>query len=141
MWDAVANAVATSSAEKLTERGALLGLPVATLGETSGRPPVRSIALGAADPQIGVEGLRVVDLTSLWAGPLCGDLLARAGARVIKVESKDRPDGARRGPAAFFDLLNGQKRSVMLDFSTPRCRCGARIFSTPRPPAARTGGQ
>ena len=37
----------------------------------------------------------VVDLTSLWAGPLCGALLADAGARVVKVESAERPDGAR----------------------------------------------
>jgi crotonobetainyl-CoA:carnitine CoA-transferase CaiB-like acyl-CoA transferase len=60
--------------------------------------------------------LIVVDLSALWAGPLCGDLLAGSGALVIKVESPHRPDGARRGPAAFFDLLNGRKRSVALDF-------------------------
>jgi crotonobetainyl-CoA:carnitine CoA-transferase CaiB-like acyl-CoA transferase len=63
-------------------------------------------------------GSIVVDLSALWAGPLCGDLLAGTGATVIKVESPDRPDGARRGPAAFFDLLNGRKRSVALDFRT-----------------------
>ena len=63
-------------------------------------------------------GLLVVDLSALWAGPLCGDLLAAAGAAVIKVESTSRPDGARRGPAAFFDLLNGRKRSVALDFQS-----------------------
>jgi crotonobetainyl-CoA:carnitine CoA-transferase CaiB-like acyl-CoA transferase len=60
--------------------------------------------------------LLVVDLSALWAGPLCGDLLARAGASVVKVESIWRPDGARRGPAGFFDLLNAHKRSVALDF-------------------------
>jgi crotonobetainyl-CoA:carnitine CoA-transferase CaiB-like acyl-CoA transferase len=37
---------------------------------------------------------------------------------VIKVESTARPDGARQGPASFFDLLNGEKRSVALDLST-----------------------
>jgi len=41
-----------------------------------------------------------------------------AGARVVKVESTRRPDGARNGPAAFFDLLNGGKQSVALDFRT-----------------------
>jgi len=35
----------------------------------------------------------------------------------VKVESVTRPDGARRGPVAFFDLLNGRKRSVALDFT------------------------
>jgi crotonobetainyl-CoA:carnitine CoA-transferase CaiB-like acyl-CoA transferase len=58
----------------------------------------------------------VVDLSSLWAGPLCTQLLARAGARVVKVESVRRPDGARRGAPAFFDLLNGGKASLALDF-------------------------
>jgi crotonobetainyl-CoA:carnitine CoA-transferase CaiB-like acyl-CoA transferase len=63
-----------------------------------------------------------VDLSSLWAGPLCGQLLAAAGADVIKVESTTRPDGARHGPAPFFDLLNGAKRSVALDLTTPAGR-------------------
>ena len=52
------------------------------------------------------------------AGPLCGQLLAETGARVIKVESTGRPDGARRGSARFFDLLNGEKRSVALDLAS-----------------------
>ena len=76
------------------------------------------MALGDAPPRLDLSGLRVVDLTALWAGPLCGDLLARGGAQVVKVESLGRPDGARRGPAAFFDQLNAHKRSVALDFTT-----------------------
>jgi hypothetical protein len=60
---------------------------------------------------------RVVDLSSLWAGPLCGQLLASAGCQVIKVESTQRPDGARNGSPEFFTLLNGQKQSVALDFT------------------------
>ena len=64
----------------------------------------------------------VLDLTSLWAGPLCGALLADAGARVVKVESVDRPDGARLGNAELFDLLNAGKESVALDLRTPRGR-------------------
>ena len=39
---------------------------------------------------------------------------------MIKCESRSRPDGARRGPIAFFDLLNGNKQSVALDLDTPR---------------------
>jgi crotonobetainyl-CoA:carnitine CoA-transferase CaiB-like acyl-CoA transferase len=60
---------------------------------------------------------RVLELASLWAGPLCSHLLQCLGARVIKVESLSRPDGARSGPPAFYDLLNGGKRSVALDFA------------------------
>jgi crotonobetainyl-CoA:carnitine CoA-transferase CaiB-like acyl-CoA transferase len=60
----------------------------------------------------------VVDLSSLWAGPLCANLLGLAGARVVKVESVERPDGARRGPAAFFGLLHHDHESVALAFGT-----------------------
>ena len=62
----------------------------------------------------------VIEFGSLWASPLCGDLLRRSGCRVIKIESSARPDGARRGPTGFFDLLNGGKESLALDFNDDR---------------------
>jgi crotonobetainyl-CoA:carnitine CoA-transferase CaiB-like acyl-CoA transferase len=46
-------------------------------------------------------------------------LLGLAGARVVKVESSRRPDGARAGTPAFFDLLHGGHLSVALDFRSP----------------------
>jgi crotonobetainyl-CoA:carnitine CoA-transferase CaiB-like acyl-CoA transferase len=95
----------------------LLGLAVARVGEAPERAGVVRSSLGDA-PRRGLAGLVVVDLSALWAGPLCGDLLARAGAAVMKVESTHRPDGARRGSRAFFDLLNGHKRSVALDLTS-----------------------
>ena len=58
----------------------------------------------------------VVDLSALWAGPLCAHLLSRAGARVVKVEDPRRPDGARGGPAAFFDHLHAGHEFRSLDF-------------------------
>jgi crotonobetainyl-CoA:carnitine CoA-transferase CaiB-like acyl-CoA transferase len=64
----------------------------------------------------------VVDLSSLWAGPLAGGLLAASGARVVKVESTRRPDGARGGPVAFYDVLNERKESVALDFTAAEGR-------------------
>jgi crotonobetainyl-CoA:carnitine CoA-transferase CaiB-like acyl-CoA transferase len=60
----------------------------------------------------------VVEFGSLWAAPLCGGLLARAGCRVVKVESVHRPDGARRGPASFFASLNCAKEEVTVDPTT-----------------------
>jgi len=80
------------------------------------------------------SGLRVVELTSYWAGPLVGHLLALLGADVIHVESTTRPDGARlvggvpqteeryweKGP--IFAALNTNKRSVTLDLQTARGR-------------------
>lgn len=66
-----------------------------------------------------IAGARVVDLSSLWAGPLATSLLSDAGAEVIKVESTGRTDGARAGDPAFFDLLHAGKRSVALDLPDP----------------------
>jgi len=114
-WAAVAREVARRDPDELLGRAALLGLPVARVGEAAGRRALHRIALGPA-PALPLDGALVVDLSALWAGPLCGSLLAGAGATVVKVESTSRPDGARRGPAAFFDLLNGAKHSVALDF-------------------------
>ncbi|WP_433631946.1 CoA transferase [Nocardia sp. CA-120079] len=77
-----------------------------------------------ADPVVGarLDGLVVVDLSSMWAGPLCAHLLGRAGARVIKVESTRRPDGARRGDPRFFDWLHGGHEQTAVDFHTPAGR-------------------
>jgi crotonobetainyl-CoA:carnitine CoA-transferase CaiB-like acyl-CoA transferase len=60
----------------------------------------------------------VVDFSSLWAGPLCARLLAARGARVVKVESRSRPDGARFGPAPFFDRMQAHAQCVAVDFGT-----------------------
>src|SRR5580704_8042688 len=117
VWEAVEAAFAERDPDVLLARAALLGLPVAAVGEAASTPAVEWVALGPA-PAHDVAGALVVDLSALWAGPLCGDLLAGAGATVVKVESATRPDGARRGPAAFFDLLNWRKRSVALNLQS-----------------------
>jgi CoA-transferase family III len=129
-WPAVERMVAESDAATLDERAALLGLPIAALSSVEPPAfPAFGLPIGAScleeaggpprpiEPR-PIEGALVVDLSSLWAGPLCGQLLATAGADVVKVESLARPDGARQGPAAFFDLMNGPKRSVALDLAT-----------------------
>jgi hypothetical protein len=128
-WATVTEAVAVQSASVLDQRAALLGLPIAALASV---PPPDDPAFGlpitarpvarAGGPLLDITEATVIDLSSLWAGPLCGQLLADAGARVIKVESTGRPDGARGGPSSFFDLLNGQKRSVVLDLHSPAGR-------------------
>ena len=107
-----------------------LGLPMAVLGErqagsagavSAAAPPgtihgVRARPVRPLPPVETTGGLLVVDLSSLWAGPLAGRLLRDAGARVVKVEATGRPDGARHGPASFFRRLNGGKESVAFDF-------------------------
>ena len=113
-WPAVEKALRTRSADELVERATLFGLPVAALAQ-SGRVRPFSCLSSSSKPVV-LDDVLVVDLSSLWAGPLCTRLLREAGATVVKVESRSRPDGARRGPAAFFDTLNGGKQSVVLDF-------------------------
>jgi crotonobetainyl-CoA:carnitine CoA-transferase CaiB-like acyl-CoA transferase len=75
--------------------------------------------LGAATKPRKPSGLLVADLSSMWAGPLCGQLLARAGATVVKVETAERPDGTRSGPSAIFDWMNSGKLSYAVDFDGP----------------------
>ena len=117
-WRAIQRWVADSDTADVTDRARLLGLPVAALGETPAEPP-RIYPFGAATKARGPAGLLVADLSVMWAGPLCGHLLARAGATVVKVESTARPDGARSGPPAFFDWMNSGKLSYVTDFNEP----------------------
>jgi hypothetical protein len=117
-WPAVEERCRVRRSAALVERARLLGLPAADAA-----PPAEDADAPPAPHRIAARGprrepggaLRVLDLSSLWGGPLCAHLLGLAGAQVVKVESRARPDGARRGPRAFFDLLNGGKRSVALD--------------------------
>ncbi len=129
-WSSVAEAVADSGCAELQAGAALVGLPVSVLGER--RRPAPDPPRGPAEGIHGISGWRigsapvihsldelvVVDLSSLWAGPLAGRLLLQAGARVVKVESTRRPDGPRRGSPRFFGRLNSGKQSVALDFTT-----------------------
>jgi crotonobetainyl-CoA:carnitine CoA-transferase CaiB-like acyl-CoA transferase len=106
---------ATRPVSVLTERAELLDIPAGVLGEARAAPP-RMRRIGMRAPARGLAGLLVADLSSMWAGPLCGHLLARAGATVVKVESPRRPDGTRAGNRVFFDWINGEKLSYCLDF-------------------------
>ena len=80
-----------------------------------------------------LEGIRVVELARILAGPWIGQTLADLGAEVIKVESPAGDDTRRWGPpwieeedgsrsAAYFHACNRGKRSVAIDFSTDEGR-------------------
>jgi hypothetical protein len=117
-WALVTTTVPRRRCVELVERARLLGLPVAALGEVPAPPqPVRALPTGDAAPL--TRPPVVVDLSALWAGPLCTRLLADHGAEVIKVESPARPDGLRKGPREFFDRLNGGKQEIICDLRSP----------------------
>jgi succinate--hydroxymethylglutarate CoA-transferase len=71
-----------------------------------------------------LDGLRVLDLTRVLAGPWCGMLLGDMGADVIKVESPQGDDTRSWGPpflggeSAYFLGCNRSKRGVAIDFSS-----------------------
>lgn len=119
-WPDVAAAVATSSGSDLADRGQELGLAVAVVGPASPGPMPWVLHRSAGPP---VDGpLRVVDLSALWAGPLCAQLLAAAGADVVTVDSLGRPDGARLGDPGLFSLLHRQTQSRPVDLRTTQGR-------------------
>jgi hypothetical protein len=129
-WPAVATALRRHATLPCVERGRLLGLALAPLARATERP-VRwyqeHLRSAAAPSRHGVAPV-VIDLSALWAGPLCTQLLQMMGARVIKVESAGRPDGMRGAATGFFDLLNAGKASVVLDFSQPSGRDALRLL-------------
>ena len=116
-WAAVADWCRSRPTADVVARARLLGLPVGGLDEDPGGPRTLDVEQGGARRR--TDRPLVVDLTSLWAGPLCAHLLARAGAEVVKVESPRRRDGARAGDPAFFRRLHAGVRDVMLDLRAP----------------------
>ncbi|MDA8453869.1 CoA transferase [Acidovorax sp. GBBC 3334] len=78
-----------------------------------------------------LEGVRVLDLSRVFAGPLCGQVLADFGAEVVKVEHPGRGDDTRdwgmrigRTETTYYNSMNRNKRSVTLDLQSPE---GVRI--------------
>ena len=72
-----------------------------------------------------LRGLRVLDLATLFAGPLAATLLGDFGAEVIKIEHPTKPDPSRgHGPSKdgiglWWKLLGRNKRTITLDLSKP----------------------
>ncbi|MFZ4152644.1 CaiB/BaiF CoA transferase family protein [Streptomyces pseudogriseolus] len=88
-------------------------------------PPDPATAAPAARSAPPLTGLRVLDLATLFAGPLAATLLGDYGADVVKVEHPRRPDPSRgHGPSKdgvglWWKVLGRNKRTVTLDLSTP----------------------
>ena len=77
-----------------------------------------------------LAGIKVVEITSIYSGPMAGMMLAELGADVVKVESPDGPDplrtsGMSAGPDAvnsIFYSLNRGKRFCSIDAKSPEGR-------------------
>ena len=84
--------------------------------------------------RLPLEGVRVADLTMMWAGPYATKNLAEMGAEVIKVESPSAWDNLRTllpqdpeisdpwNSAYYFAEYNHHKKSVTIDLAQPRGR-------------------
>jgi crotonobetainyl-CoA:carnitine CoA-transferase CaiB-like acyl-CoA transferase len=94
-------------------------------------PPYRFTKLGDGAPgDVPLDGLRVLDLTAFWAGPVCTHVLGMLGAEVIHVESTSRPDGTRMlagirfsepdwwEQSGIFSGLNTNKKGITLDLGS-----------------------
>lgn len=72
-----------------------------------------------------LEGITVIDMTRVLAGPFCTMMLADMGAEVIKVERPEKGDDSRafgpfvKGESAYFMSVNRGKKSVTLDLKAP----------------------
>ncbi len=90
-------------------------------------------ATTTAAPKLPLDGIRVLDLTMMWAGPFATMRLGEMGADVIKVESPSAWDNIRTlidqpgiedpwNSAFYFDGYNREKRSLTLDLAQPEGR-------------------
>lgn len=109
-WAAVSAAIRREPATRFRDRAIELQLPVSVLGEA--RAPSLPRVMAGPVPR------RVVDLSALWAGPLCAGLLARAGADLLRIESRRRPDPTPLASPELDRRINGGKRRLSLDLSS-----------------------
>ncbi|GGC72710.1 putative CoA-transferase [Chelatococcus reniformis] len=128
---------AVGSTQRLTATPPRRGGRVPALGEhvetTTVQPPrERPAAHAVSIPRLPLEGIRVVDFSMGWAGPVATRTLADLGADIIKIESCQYADwwrGVDRRPAyvagreyekmARFCIMNRNKRGITLDLTQP----------------------
>lgn len=80
---------------------------------------------GTPTPDAPLTGLRVLDLATLFVGPLAATMLGDFGAEVIKIEHPSKPDPSRghgpskNGVGLWWKLLGRNKRAITLNLSKP----------------------
>jgi hypothetical protein len=115
-WSDVESLVGFRSRHDLLRQGIDLGLAVAGIDETLKAPDFAELRPDFGPGQRRQTNPRVFDLSTLWAGPLCGQLLRLAGAEVTRIESQHRPDPSALTNAAFHEHLNRGKSVRTVDF-------------------------
>ena len=129
-WSAIEEAVLRRTADDLVESCDDLNVPLARVGEVQwpgslGVLPVRTDVVRKKRSSDGANGrrrMRVVDLSALWAGPLCSRLLLDAGCEVVTVESWRRPDPTHRHHPEFHRTLHAGKTLERIEFVADRLR-------------------
>lgn len=112
--------------------------PAPRLGEHTKRyrsiRPIPRPSPAVTATSLPLSGIRVLDMTTFWAGPCCTHFLAMLGAEVIHIESTSRPDGTRLiagipvtedqwwEKSPIFAALNSNKKDLTLDLGSPRGR-------------------
>jgi hypothetical protein len=121
-WTFAETAARDMSSVHIRDRAVLLGLSCAIPNEHSDSP-LSGQHLTAFPPAARQPGrMRVVDLSALWAGPLCARLLRERGATVTTVEDPARPDGMRVGSPSFYEALHQGHVPLPVSFATPTGR-------------------
>ena len=123
LWGAVIDTAARAPTARFVSQARLLGLAVAPLARPVGVCPPWTVERRweAVTPR-PLDGLRVVDLSSLWAGPLTAHILMAAGAEVCKVEAASRREGANARPGPRAWLPPGDPARVVIDLATVQGR-------------------
>lgn len=123
-WVVAARWIATQPRATVQNRTVLLGMAAAAVaGNCRGDLAWQVRARGSSRPP--TQRL-VVNLGSLWAAPLCAQLLCQAGYRVIDLEAPSRPDGARLGTPGFYALLHTGHERVEIDVASAAGRSALR---------------
>lgn len=110
VWEFLEGMAAAATAREFLDQATELQLPAAIVGEAE--------PLTLRSPAAVTISSRVLDLSALWAGPLCAGLLRRAGAEVVRIESIGRPDPTPLSSPLLDARINGGKTRLALDLRT-----------------------
>ena len=122
--------------EPVPELGEATVADVESLAERKAevKPAAKPHAEPSVSPPLPLEGIRIIECTGWWAGPIAGQTLAQLGADIIKVESTQRPDGMRfasvKPPTEdkwwewgmVYHGVNTNKRAITLNLTDPEGR-------------------